>query len=317
MLSFDARPTLARMTRVITLAGVVAAPAAFGQPDSSPNAEDALQELVAEIGKIQSLRGGNSSDVIEPLTALTLLYEERGDYELALALIEEAIRVVEINYGLHTLDEAQLMRQSIRIERARGNAEAAWNEEQELLRLIRRRRHQADSRTIPILHEIADQRRAILARYRAGEFPPEIVLGCYYSEWVRDPFTPYAEPRRTGCRAGNRETVINALWSDAARFDSEADGIAARLERWVALPCAKPQAVAMADEQRSKQHAKEEMQAYFRAASDYAGCTQAKYEHVASTNASPEELSQLASDRNAAAEELAAQAAIYNERFGR
>jgi hypothetical protein len=59
------------------------------------------------------------------------------------------------------------------------------------------------------------------------------------------------------------------------------------------------------------------MQAYFRAVSDYAGCTQAKYEHAASTNASPEELSRLASDRNAAAEELAAQAAIYNERFGR
>src|SRR5688572_25814240 len=40
---------------------------------------------------------------------------------------------------------------------------------------------------------------------------------------------------------------------------------------------------------------KTRMQAYFRAVSDYAGCTQVKYEHAASTNASPEELSQLAS----------------------
>jgi hypothetical protein len=73
----------------------------------------------------------------------------------------------------------------------------------------------------------------------------------------------------------------------------------------------------MAREQRSKQSAKEEMRTYFLAVSDYAGCTQAKYDHAASANASPEELSQLASDKNAAAAELATQTAIYNERFGR
>ena len=252
--------------------------------------------------------------MIEPLTALSWLYEERGDYELALALIEELTQVIEVNYGLHTLDEAQLMRRSIRIERARGNAEAAWNEEQALLRLIRRRRHQTDARTIPILEEIADDRRAILARYLAGEFPPEIVLGCYYSEWAYD---ANGNPRRTGCNSGDRDTVIRALRREAAGYDSEAAAFSGRLERWVELPCAKPEASAMADERRSKQPTKEEIQAYFRAVSDYAGCTQAKYEHATSTNASPEELSQLASDSDAAAEALAAQAAIYNERFGR
>ena len=59
------------------------------------------------------------------------------------------------------------------------------------------------------------------------------------------------------------------------------------------------------------------MQAYFRAVSDYAGCTQAKYDYAARTSASPEELLQRASARNAAAAELSAQAKLYEERFGR
>jgi hypothetical protein len=290
----------------------VAAPSAtFAQPTSPPAAEDALQERIAEIAKIQ---GGNSPDLIEPLTALSLLYEERGDYALALAFIEETTQVVEVNYGLHTLDEAQLMSRTIRIERARGNAEAAWNEEQELLRLIRRRRHQADARTIPILQAIADQRRAILARYEAGEFPPEIFLGCYYSEWEAD---ASGTPRRTGCGSGSRSTVIRALRMEASAFDSAAAAVTGRLRLWIEFPCAKPEASAAADERRSKQSAKEQMQEYFRAVSDYAGCTQAKYDHAASANAPPEELSQLASDKNAAAKELAARTSAYNERFGR
>lgn len=311
MVSFDLRRTLGTITRIIALAVVGAPSATSPQPASPPAAEDALEEHIAEIAKIQ---GGNSPELIEPLTALSLLYEERGDYAPALALIEEVTQVVEVNYGLHTLEEARLMSRTIRIERARGNAEAAWNEEQELLRLIRRRRHQADARTVPIFQEIADQRRAILARYQAGEFPPEIVLGCYYSEWEAD---ASGNPRRTGCGSGSRSTVIRALRMEASGFDSEAAAVTGRLERWIELPCAKPEASAMADERRSKRPAKEEMQAYFRAASDYAGCTQAKYDHAASANASPEELSQLASDKNAAAEELAARTAIHNERFGR
>jgi hypothetical protein len=314
MASLAVRWTLETTTRAIALAVMAAPLATLAQRDSSLPAEDRLQELVAEIGAIQSLQGGNSPDLIEPFTTLSLLYEQGEDYELALALIEETTRVIKINRGLHTLDEAQRMRQAIRIERARGNAEAAWDEEQDLLRLIRRRRHQADARIAPILHEIAAHRRAVLERYLAGEFPPEIVLGCYYSEWQYDSNgTPY----RSGCRAGNRLTVIRALRSEAFGYDSEAEAFIGRLERWIELPCAKPAASAIPAERRSERAEKENLQTYFRAVSDYAGCTQAKYEHAVSQEASAQELSHLASHRNAAAAELAAQAALYNERFGR
>jgi hypothetical protein len=313
-MSFDARRPLDTITRAIALAVMAAPSAAFAQPDPLPATEDRLQQLVAEIGEIQSLQGGNSPDLMEPLIALGVLYEEGADYELALAVVEETTRIIKINRGLHTLDEAQRMRQAIRIERARGNAEAAWNEEQQLLRLIRRRRHQADARVVPMLHEIADYRRAVLERYLAGEFPPEIVLGCYYSEWEYD---ANGTPRRSGCRAGNRLTAIRTLRGEAFAYDSEAEAFIGRLERWIELPCAKPAAAPSTVERRSERAERERLQAYFRAVSDYAGCTQAKYEHAVSLEASAQELPQLDSDRNAAATELTAQAALYNERFGR
>jgi hypothetical protein len=314
MVSFDVCRTLRTITKATALTVAAAPFATLAQPPSPLAASDPLQTLVAEIGAIQALQGSNSPDLIEPLIALSFLYEEGADYELALAVIEDTTRVIKINRGLHTLDEAQRMRQAIRIERARGNAEAAWDEEQQLLRLIRRRRHQADARVVPFLHEIADYRRAILARYQAGEFPPEIVLGCYYSEWEYDANgTPY----RSGCRAGNRLTVIRSLQNEAFGYDSEAEAFIGRLERWIELPCAKPAASPVAVERRPERAAKEDMQAYFRAVSDYAGCTQAKYEHAIILQASAVELAQLASDRTAAAKELTAQAALYNERFGR
>jgi hypothetical protein len=312
MVSFAVRRTLGTITASIVVLAVVVAPnATFAQPDSSPAAEDAVQEIVDEIAEIESLQGANSPDLIEPLTTLSSFYEERGDSDLALALIARARDVIEVNHGLHTLEEAWLMRRSIRIERARGNAETAWNEEKQLLALIRR--HPNDARTVPFLFEISNGRKAILARYRAGEFPPEIILGCYYGEWEGDSLDGW---RRTSCYSGSKRTVVRALRIEADAFYLEAGEIAVRLARWVESPCARPEASAIAGERRSTRRAQEEMQADLRTLSDYAACTQVKYEHAASTNASPEELSQLGSDRNGAAEELAARTGIYEEWFG-
>jgi hypothetical protein len=282
---------------------------AFAQPDSASYTEDPIQQLVDEIHAIRSLRGANSPDSIAPLTALSLLYEERGEADLALALIVQATEVIEVNHGLHTLDEAQLMRRSIRMERRRGNAEAAWNEEQELLALIRR--YPNDARTVPILHEIADARLALLARYATGERPPEILLGCYYSEWQRNDATGW---HRSGCGAGSRRTVINALFREAHAYRVEAANIERRRARWIESPCVKPELPGIADEHSRRRSAVEA--AYLRAMGEYAACSEVKYAHAESTSASPDELSRLASDASAAADALAQRTAGYEERFG-
>jgi hypothetical protein len=310
MVSSDGRRKLGAITRNVALFIVAAPYAAFAQFDSPQTTEDAVQELVDEIGEIQSL-DSNSPDLIEPLNALSLIYEERGDSELALALIARATEVIKVNHGLHTLDEAQLMRRSIRIERARGNSEVAWNEEQELLTLIRR--HPNDEGTIPIFEEVADGRMAVLARYEGGEFPPEIELGCYYTEWVYDP----SGWRRSGCRSGNRRTVVGALRTEADAYRKEAADIALRRARWVHAPCARPEAPDVADESRPRRGAEAEMmEAYLRALSDYVSCMEVKHEHAERTNASPEVLTQLAAETSVAADELATRTASYERRFG-
>jgi hypothetical protein len=313
MAAFDPRPKLERMARTITLAVLAAPYAAFAQQDSPPIADDALQKIVESIEEVQSQHGASSPDLIDPLTALSLSYEERGDHDLAVAVIERVTQILHINYGLHSLDEAPLMQQLIRIEETRGNAEAAWDREQALLALVRR--HPSDLRTVPILHEIADKRMAMLARYRAGEFPPQIVLGCYYSEPRLDTLG-----RRSGCRAGSKGRVIAAITAEANAYRAEANAVVIRHELWIVLPCAKPQPPDIADGQLSRHEAKSaetQVARYLSAMSDYVSCIRVKHAHAQSTDAPSSEVSQLAADRNAAVAEMEQRRELYEERFGR
>jgi hypothetical protein len=99
--------------------------------------------------------------------------------------------------------------------------------------------------------------------------------------------------------------VVRALRIEATAFYQEASEIVLRLARWIDSPCARPVASTTARETRSKRRAEEDMREHLGAMSDYAGCTQVKYEYAAGTDASPEELLQLSSHRHAAADELA------------
>jgi hypothetical protein len=56
-----------------------------------------------------------------------------------------------------------------------------------------------------MLREIADKRVDVLERYSAGEFPPQITLGCYYEG-------PGGEK---SCRSGSRSRVKTALQNEA------------------------------------------------------------------------------------------------------
>jgi hypothetical protein len=62
---------------------------------------------------------------------------------------------------------------------------------------------------VPVFRAIAAKRMALLRQYIAGEFPPQVFMGCYYS-WPREePIDAF------GCIAGNRGTAIRGILSDA------------------------------------------------------------------------------------------------------
>ena len=157
------------------LAALAVCSAAFAQDDSRQRAIQALED---EIRSVEA-QDPNSSELISPLTALGLRYREDGEPALAVAALGQAVHVVRFNYGLYSLEQAPLIRQSIASAEALGDHWSAWELERGLLRLALR--NPDDPRTAEILRDTADRRMEMLAKYNAGEFPPELIFGCYYA----------------------------------------------------------------------------------------------------------------------------------------
>jgi hypothetical protein len=176
-------------------------------------ADDPLSGVGRQIDEIQSSQGINSPELIRPLTSFGLMLREQGDSDLAVAAFERARHVVRVNYGLTSFEQAPLLRQLVQIEEEKGNAAAAWELEQELLVLIRRH---GGSRAAPMLREIADKRVDVLERYSAGEYPPQIRLGCYYSGPARRDGSEKIPGR--DCSAGSGHSVKAALYEEARLY---------------------------------------------------------------------------------------------------
>ena len=180
--------------------------AAFTTPVfAGSNANDEV--LLDQIQEILSRDGPYSVELLEPLSRLGLLYQEGEDYALALVTLERAQHIVRVNNGLYSLEQVPLLRQLMNVEGARGNAEGAWDRQQDLLTLLRR--HPDDIRTAPALREIADRQMQVLAAVIAGERPPDVVLGCYYKEWPTS--------ADGSCTAGSKSTVVQGMLAEAQR----------------------------------------------------------------------------------------------------
>jgi hypothetical protein len=211
MVSFEVRPLLRAIKRLSAIAALGALSAGATEIAS---AEDALTRLADSILEAQAQGGPYAKELIEPLTHLSLVYEQRGDHASEAAALEQALQVVRANYGLRSLEQAPLIRQRIRGEEAVGNFAEAWELEQELLALARR--HPGDVRTVPILHEIGDKRIELLRSYLAGERPPQLILGCYYE----GPARPFDSPRN--CEAGSRSGAARRMLLEAQRHYASA-----------------------------------------------------------------------------------------------
>jgi hypothetical protein len=172
-----------------------------------------FEQLAERILAEEAVNGPYSAELIDPLKALSVIYEDRGNHALALGVLEKALQVVRANSGLRTLDQAPLMLQSIHNEEARGNFPAAWELEIELVELARR--HPDDLRTVAILRDIGDKRSDLLERYIGGEYPPQIVLGCFY----RPPFVREGDGN---CYAGSKGVAERNIARAAQRHYREA-----------------------------------------------------------------------------------------------
>ena len=215
---------------ILLLAAGAVTPAGFSQSRFGSGAER-QQQVIERIQQEESQNGPYSEGLIGPLSDLALIYQDRGDHDLALAVIDRVRQVVRANEGLHSLEQIPLIQQMIANEEAIGRVDTAWELEQDLLTLARR--HPDDTRTVPVFRETAAKRMALLRQYLAGEFPPQMVLGCYYG-WPRQHPDPanvaVSLPTPTSCTSGTRDEAVRAIVSDAQRHYADAIAVMLRNE---------------------------------------------------------------------------------------
>ena len=192
----------------------------FAQPElASIDPEEQLREQIAEL---QAEAGHRPAGLVDPLRALAVLYQENGDDALALAALEEARYVTRIHHGLTSADEALLLRQQIRSEKALGNHERVWDLEQDMVTMARQ--HHDDIRMLPIFRELADDRLGVIEKVRAGERPPMIYVGCYNDA----PLPPYDYTRPASglaspsCIGGINEYLIGQLRVEILMYYADA-----------------------------------------------------------------------------------------------
>lgn len=179
---------------------------------------DRERQLLDRVEAIVARDGPYAASLLEPLTGLTVLYQDGDEHGPALVAIERSLQVVRVNSGLHTLEQVPLLMQKLRSEEARHDDAAVWELEQATLALLRR--HPDDLRTAPMLRAIADRQMDTLHEYLYGERPPEVVYGCFYKEW------PTAD--EGGCTAGSRQTVVRGMLAEAQRNYAEAIAVMLR-----------------------------------------------------------------------------------------
>ena len=214
-----------RTVRANTLfvAAVVASAVALAQAERAR--ADPQTALVAQIAEMRAASGPTAAELIGPLHVLGLLYQESGDHVLAVAALEEARYVTRVHSGLSSVDEALLLRQQIRNEKALADRQRAWDHQRDMLTIARK--HLDDTRTVPIFRDLANDRAEVLERVRTGAYPPELYLGCYYGEARPRYDDPRGEqsPAIDGgdnCRFGTRDNVIAKLRDEILLYYAEA-----------------------------------------------------------------------------------------------
>ena len=197
------------------------AAAAFAQSDLE-RAAALVEQLEASIASEQAQHGVRSEALIPLFTQLGHLYRDLGHIGRAAAAFEEARSAVRANVGLSSLDEAPLLRELMHIAEGLGDVKAAWEVEHRLLALADA--HPEDLRAADVYRAMGDKRLDLLSKYFAGDFPPQLVLGCYYHGTLAGD----VESGDPNCTAGSRGRLVRAVFAEAWRYyTAAADALAA------------------------------------------------------------------------------------------
>ena len=154
----SARTNMLLVAAVAALSGAL-----FAQPEPEIASIDPEAQLLEQIAELQAEAGAaRPAGLVDPLGALAMVHQEAGDHVLAIATLEEARYVTRIHNGFASADEALLLRQQIRSEKALGRHERVWDLERDMVALARQ--NHDDIRMLPIFREVVDDRLAVIDR---------------------------------------------------------------------------------------------------------------------------------------------------------
>ncbi|HEY7672916.1 MAG TPA: hypothetical protein VIC71_11915 [Gammaproteobacteria bacterium] len=206
---------------IIRFLGIAAASgAALGQPAAEDVPVESEQRLLAQIEHVRAEQGSTAEGLIAPLRGLALLHQEAGEHTSAIIALQEARQIVRARHGLFsaTVEEAELLRQQIRSEKALGTGDRAWGLQQELVTIAQQ--HYDDMRMLPIFVELIDDRTALLDEFRATDFA-ELRPGIYV------PCTPLGGEQvvvmdARACPFGTWRLVVERLSREILQYYAEA-----------------------------------------------------------------------------------------------
>jgi hypothetical protein len=201
--------------------------ATFASPTlaaSETQEPDPYSQILEQIETAEAQGGPNAPELIEPLTALGQFHQERGEQQTAFAALARARGVLRVNHGFSTLQEVLLLRQMTASLHSGGDVAGAWQFEQNMLRLAQN--HVGDIGTLSVFRDVIARRSEVLSRYRSGEFPDEMVLGCYYSgaphirNMTADSSMMAATAGQSSCSAGSRRAALASMMREIQHYQA-------------------------------------------------------------------------------------------------
>lgn len=184
------------------------------------------QQYLRLIEQRQDAGGLTAPGLVEPLTALGDMYFSYRDYDRAFENYASARQIMRVNDGFDTLPELPLIAKLMHTEEARGRVVEAWELEAALVTLAERNAGRIE--TLPVFQELAQRRFTIWERHAAGEIPPQIELGCYYSRREYNAtmgavmLTNDNPGVREQCSAGDRNVARLALLIEGRSYQMRA-----------------------------------------------------------------------------------------------
>jgi tetratricopeptide (TPR) repeat protein len=156
-----------------------AAAARSGAGDDAQPAESreelgaAVAAQLDAIDAEQASNGERSPELIAELASLASSYEKLGDHASADAALERAIEIARIDFGLHSLEQADVVESLVATRQTSGDYGGAAEKRRYLRELVGR--NSDDPRVVGILTEIAQQEMEN-ARRLVGVPAPSVIM---------------------------------------------------------------------------------------------------------------------------------------------